>query len=52
MLIIEIDRYHFFETDTDIFKKFFTDICAVADIWLATDTDIKKICLPIFLPIF
>jgi len=31
------DRYHFFfETDTDIFQKIFTDIR------LATDTDIPK----------
>jgi len=36
----------FFETDTDNFKKFFTDIR------LAMDTDNSKICLPIYLPIF
>jgi len=32
----------FFETDTDIFKKNFTDIFPAADIRLATDTDILK----------
>jgi len=31
---VEIDRYHFFET--------VTDICPVANIRLATDTDIPK----------
>jgi len=36
------DRYHLFETDTDIFKKFFTDIWPAVDIRLATDTDIPK----------
>jgi len=38
----ETDRYHFFETDIDIFKNIFTDIWPAADIRLATDTDIPK----------
>jgi len=33
--VLEADRYHFFETDTDIFKFF-------SPIQLATDTDIPK----------
>jgi len=37
----ETDRYHFFESDTDIFN-FFTDIWSVVDIVLVTDTDIPK----------
>jgi len=34
---VEIDRYRFFETVTDIFKKKFTDIWPAADIRVATD---------------
>jgi len=43
-LVLGTDRYHFLETDSDIFKTFFADIWSAADIQLATDTDI---CLPI-----
>jgi len=32
----------FFESDTDIFKKNFTDICPAANIQLSTNTDIPK----------
>jgi len=39
---LETDRYHFVKTDVDIFKFFFIDIWPVADIRLATDTDIPK----------
>jgi len=35
--ILEADRYHFVETDTDILKFSFTDIWPVADIRLTTD---------------
>jgi len=40
--IVEPYRYHFVEINTDIFKKIFTDIWPVANIRLATDTDIPK----------
>jgi len=36
------DRYHFFETDTDIFKNIFIDIWSVSNIRLATDADIPQ----------
>jgi len=39
MFKLETGRYHFFKTDTDIFR-FFTDIWPAADILLITDTDI------------
>jgi len=39
---LETDRYHFVETETDIFKTFFTDIWPVTDIRLTTDTDVSK----------
>jgi len=35
---LETNRYHFFDTDTDIFKTFFTNFWLVADIQLSTDT--------------
>jgi len=35
------NRYHFFETDTDIFKKIFMD-WPIATLQLATDTNIEK----------
>jgi len=37
----ETDRYHFFETDIDIFN-FFTDNWLAADIRMATYTDTPK----------
>jgi len=40
---LEADRYHFVETNIDnIFKKIFIDIWPVADIRLATNTNISK----------
>jgi len=45
---LEADRCHFFETDTDIFKKIFTDIWPAADIRLATHTDIPKLAYRCF----
>jgi len=51
--MIETDRYiYFFETDTDVFKKFFTNICPAADIRLATDTDIPKFAYRYFCQYF
>jgi len=41
--ILETDRYHFVETDTDIFNFFFTKICPAAHIRLATDIYIPKL---------
>jgi len=42
--MVETDRYNsFFETDTDISKKIFTDICPAADIRLATDIIFKNL---------
>jgi len=51
-ILREIDRYHFFETDTDIFKNFFTDIWPSADIRLATDTDVSKFAYRYFNKVF
>jgi len=48
---LETDRY-FFEIDIDIFKKIFTDIWPVANIQLATDTDISKFASRYFNKVF
>jgi len=39
---IDTNLYTFFETDTDIFKIFFTDTWLVADIWLARPKPVFK----------
>jgi len=51
MLLLQTDRYHFVETDTDIFI-FFIDIWPAADIRLATDTDILKFAYRYFKKVF
>jgi len=45
---LETDRFHFFETDTNIFKKLFTDNWPVTGILLTTDTEFQNLLTDIF----
>jgi len=52
VFMLEADRYHTYETNTDIFKKIFTDIWSVADIRLATNIDIPNFAYRYFNKVF